>query len=276
MKLGSSYTTAILNAKQALATNAAIAACDMLDGVQDGLLTDPRQCTYNPALDPTITTATCTPANGTCLTPGEATAFFKTWDGARSTSGKLLWYGVERGAALSGLGGVNPFNIATAQPQFWVYFYPQWDWHTLTYNNYEAFFNLTQIRVGPIMGSDNPNLTAFHNTGGKILTWQGWADQLIMPQGSTSYYENVANFMAAATTRRSGRGSVISWRPASATAAAAADHNRRIFSRRWSTGSRRSGAGHHYSHGWRTDSPALPVPDGADVHRRRRESKPGK
>ena len=46
------------------------------------------------------------------------------------------------------------------------------------------------------MGSDNPNLTAFRNTGGKILTWQGWADQLIMPQGSTSYYENVANLMA--------------------------------------------------------------------------------
>ena len=193
---GASYTTAILNAKQALATNAAIAACDMLDGVQDGLLTDPRKCTYNPVLDPTITSATCTTTSTTCLTPGEATAFFKTWDGARNTSGKLLWYGVERGAALSGLAGVSPFSIATAQPQFWVYFYPQWDWHTLNYNNYEPFFNLTQVRVGPIMGSDNPNLTAFRNTGGKILTWQGWADQLIMPQGSTSYYENVANLMA--------------------------------------------------------------------------------
>ena len=104
---GATYTTAILNAKQTLATNAAIAACDMLDGVQDGLLTDPRKCTYNPALDPTITTASCTTTNTTCLTPGEATAFFKTWDGARNTSGKLLWYGVERGAALSGLAGVE-------------------------------------------------------------------------------------------------------------------------------------------------------------------------
>jgi hypothetical protein len=103
---------------------------------------------------------------------------------------------VERGAALSGLAGTNPFSIATAQPQYWVYFYPQWDWHTLTYANYEAFFNKTVQWVAPIMSSDIPNLTAFRKTGGKILTWQGWADQLIMSQGSTSYYETVTQYMA--------------------------------------------------------------------------------
>jgi hypothetical protein len=198
IETGTTYTAAVLTAKQNLATNAAVAACaNTYPGFSaDSFITDPRTCTYNPVNDPTITKASCTTTDTTCLTPGEATAFFKTWDGARNVSGKLLWPGVERGAALSGLGGATPFAISVAQPQYWVYFYPQWDYHTLTYDNYEAFFNLTQIRVGPIMGSDNPNLSAFRATGGKILMWQGGADQLIMTRGSSMYYDAVANLMA--------------------------------------------------------------------------------
>jgi len=198
IQTGATYTSAILGPKQTLATNAALAACaNTYPGFSpDNFITDPRTCTYNPVNDPTLTKASCTTTDTTCLTPGEATAFFQTWDGARNASGKLLWPGVERGAALSGLGGATPFSIAVAQPQYWVYFYSQWDYHTLTYDNYEAFFNLTQIRVGPIMGSDNPNLSAFRATGGKILMWQGGADQLIMTRGSSMYYDAVANLMA--------------------------------------------------------------------------------
>jgi len=182
-------------AKQNLATNAAVAACDPTDGVTDGVIRDPRACTYNPVNDASITRASCTSADNTCLTPGEASAIQKIWGGARTASGKLLWPGVERGAALSGLAGTNPFSIAVAQPQFWVYFDPSWDWKTLTYSNYEAFFKDTMRMVNPMMASENPDLSAFHNTGGKIVMWQGWADQLIMPQGSVMYYDAVANVM---------------------------------------------------------------------------------
>jgi len=182
-------------AKQNLATNAAVAACDPGDGVTDGVIRDPRVCTYNPVNDASITRASCTSADNTCLTPGEASAIQKIWGGARTASGKLLWPGLERGAALSGLAGTNPFSIAVAQPQFWVYFDPSWDWKTLTYSNYEAFFKDTMRMVNPMMASENPDLSAFHNTGGKIVMWQGWADQLIMPQGSVMYYDAVANVM---------------------------------------------------------------------------------
>jgi len=182
-------------AKQNLATNAAVAACDPADGVTDGVIRDPRVCTYNPVTDASITRASCTAADNTCLTPGEASAVQKIWGGARTASGKLLWPGVERGAALSGLAGTNPFAIAVAQPQFWVYFDPTWDWRTLTYSNYEAFFKDTMRMVNPMMASENPDLSAFRNSGGKIVMWQGWADQLIMPQGSVMYYDAVANVM---------------------------------------------------------------------------------
>src|SRR3989440_5462228 len=42
-------------AKEQLATRAAVNACDALDGVVDGVLTDPRQCHYSAASDSSIT-----------------------------------------------------------------------------------------------------------------------------------------------------------------------------------------------------------------------------
>ena len=182
-------------AKQTLATNAAIAACDANDGVVDGVLTDPRTCTYNPVSDASITRASCTSADNSCLTPGEASAIEKIWTGPMNAQGKRLWYGLERGASLSGLAGTNPFSIAVAQPRYWVYFDPNWDWTTLTYANYESFFKDTMRQVNPMMASENPDLSAFRNLGGKLVMWQGFADQLIMPEGSIAYYDAVTNFM---------------------------------------------------------------------------------
>ncbi len=39
-------TATAMAAKYRLATERAVAACDLLDGVKDGLLADPRQCKY--------------------------------------------------------------------------------------------------------------------------------------------------------------------------------------------------------------------------------------
>jgi hypothetical protein len=43
-----------------------------------------------------------------------------------------------------------------------------------------------------IIGTADPDLEPFYNAGGKILTWQGLADQLIMPNGTSYYYDEVA------------------------------------------------------------------------------------
>jgi len=181
----------IASAKLALATQKAVASCDAADGVTDGLIDDPRNCAYRPSTDTTVTTASCTAQDNTCLTAAEATAIEKIWAGSKTTTGTLLWPGVERGADLTGLAGAMPFPIATAQPKFWVYLDPSWDWKTLTYQNYEDFFNKTVEKVGPVIASDDPNLAAFWARGGKLLLYHGWADQLIMPEGTTRYFEAV-------------------------------------------------------------------------------------
>jgi hypothetical protein len=214
---------AISRAKESLATSHAVAACDAQDGVVDGVLTDPRTCEYSAAADVTITRSACTASDPSCLTPTEASAIDKMWKGPVSCAAglpdatcpipdfatrhlngkgnKRLWYPDERGTDLSGLGGVNPFPIAVAQPQFWVYFDPTWDWHVLDYDNYLQFFTDTVNMVGPVMASDNPDLSAFRDRGGKLVMWHGFADQLIVPEGAIDYYDAVTQALGGGYKR---------------------------------------------------------------------------
>ena len=47
------------------------------------------------------------------------------------------------------------------------------------------------MEPGPT-ATDNPaSIAAFRDAGHKLVMWHGWADQMIMPQGSIDYYNQV-------------------------------------------------------------------------------------
>ena len=46
-------------------------------------------------------------------------------------------------------------------------------------------------RYNSIMGTDNPDLTAFRARGGKMITWHGLSDQLIFRNGTIDYRKRV-------------------------------------------------------------------------------------
>jgi Tannase and feruloyl esterase len=182
----------IASAKLNAVTNAAIAACDLQDGIPDGIIQDPRACTYS------ATAFVCT-ANGglssdpNCLTPAEASAVNKIWDGPRDAKGNRAWYGLERGTPLSGplgLAGPVPFSIATDHFKYWIEQNPSFDWHTVT----EASFlddMLTSIaKFNDVIGTDD-NLKDFRKAGGKMITYHGLNDSLIFPRGTYHYYNSV-------------------------------------------------------------------------------------
>jgi hypothetical protein len=198
LAVGTTPGVPMLSAKLNLATTSAIASCDAADGVTDGLIGDPRTCAYDPTKDTTITTSTCASTDGTCLSAAEATALRKIWGGARNTLGTLLWPSFSKGADLNAMAGTNPFPIPIEQARYWVYFDPTWDWTTLTYANYEQFFNDNVANVGPLMATDNPDLSAFRKRGGKLIMYHGWADNLIMAEGTTLYWDAVTQAMAGA------------------------------------------------------------------------------
>ena len=47
--------------------------------------------------------------------------------------------------------------------------------------------------VGPLMATENPDLSAFRARGGRLIMYHGWSDPLIMPQGATRYYDQVVS-----------------------------------------------------------------------------------
>ena len=185
----------ISTAKENLAVGAAVAACDANDGVVDGVLTDPRKCTYNPVNDPSITKASCTSSDNTCLTQQEAGAILKIWNGPTNLQGKKLWYGYQRGAALNSVAGANLNSIPLQQAQYWIYFDPTWTVNQLDYANFQPFMQKTMAMMNALTASENPDLSAFRNLGGKIVMWQGFADQLIPSEDSIDYYDSVTNFL---------------------------------------------------------------------------------
>src|SRR5204863_4971952 len=109
------------------------AASDAADGIVDGMLQGPRKCTYD------AKSFVCLALGGTsmdqnCLTPAEAAAVNKIWDGPRDWNGQRAWYGLERGTSLGpvGLAGPDPFPISTDWFTFWIHQNPTFDWHLVT------------------------------------------------------------------------------------------------------------------------------------------------
>jgi pimeloyl-ACP methyl ester carboxylesterase len=174
-------------AKLTAATKAAVAACDASDGVADGIINDPRKCAYDPAV------LVCQAGDdaAACLTPQEADAIRKIWNGPVTESGQRLWFGLERGAPLNFLAGNSPFIIALAHFQDWIHQNPNFDWHTLTEAGFEGDFRASQRKFHDAIGTDNPKLDGFRKHGGKMIIWHGEADPLIFPRGTVNYFERV-------------------------------------------------------------------------------------
>jgi hypothetical protein len=66
-------------------------------------------------------------------------------------------------------------------------------------NNEYTVANLENYRdgLGRIYDSTDPDLSAFHRAGGKLIQWAGWTDQFIPPTSSTTYYQAVKNTMGS-------------------------------------------------------------------------------
>ena len=177
----------ISNEKLTAVTKAAVAACDARDGVTDGIINDPRKCTFDPAA--LVCKAGADSPN--CLSPQEASAIRKIWNGPTDASGKRLWFGLERGTPLNFLAGGMPFPITLAHSQYWIHQNPSFDWHTLSEADFEAELKASQQKFNQVIGTDSPNLAAFRKRGGKMIIWHGEADQLIFPRGTLNYFDRV-------------------------------------------------------------------------------------
>jgi feruloyl esterase len=171
----------------AFVNRAALVACDALDGVEDGVIEDPRQCSFDPE------TLVCRGGSGgQCLTPLQAETVSMIYSGPTDSKGGPLFYGLQRGSELgwSTLSGDAPLSLANDLYAQLVFEDEDWDYRT-----FEAGRDIPYAveRIGPLMNSVDADLTRFASLGGKLLLYHGWNDPGI-PAGSTvSYYESVVD-----------------------------------------------------------------------------------
>ncbi|MER6120974.1 tannase/feruloyl esterase family alpha/beta hydrolase [Streptomyces sp. NPDC001743] len=185
-------------------TTAAVKACDRLDGVKDGLVNDPEKCTFDPRR--LIGTKVVCKGRELTITAADAAVVRKIWDGPRTASGTKLWSGVPVGADLKGLAATtgpdadgNVEGAPFAVPAFWVSYWlkkdPAFDVSTITYSRFTQLFKQSQAEFDEVIGTDDPDLSGFRASGGKLLTWHGQADQYIPTQGTVAYRDQVERTM---------------------------------------------------------------------------------
>jgi len=182
--LGGPISAAKLNQ----ATTSAVAACDAADGVTDGVIDDPRTCTFSAAAN-VCGTPTAPPAN--CLTVAEAQAIDKIWDGPRNLRGNKIWFGLDRGTSLGGLNGTFPFFLGVVQFH-WNEHDRNFDWTTVSSMGYPQVAQDGSRNIADVTDTFG-DLDAFRSHGGKLLTFVGANDQLIMPRGVINYYRLMAS-----------------------------------------------------------------------------------
>jgi feruloyl esterase len=164
--------------------DAALQACDALDGVKDRVIENPRQCKFDPAV--LLCKAEDSPA---CLTAAQVETARRVYKGPGLFPG--LEYGSEGGwnGTLA-----NPVGIAYDQYRYFVFNNPEWDYRTF---NIERDVPLFDKAIGMTMNSSDANLRPFFDHGGKLLMYHGWADPGIPAGNSVEYYTEVVKRVGA-------------------------------------------------------------------------------
>jgi hypothetical protein len=174
-------------AKLNQATASAVAACDAKDGVTDGIIDDPRSCTFS-AKQNICGASTAPTAN--CLTDTEAEAIDRIWDGPRNTRGQKVWFGLDRGTSLPPLNGAFPFFLGVTQFH-WNEHDRTFDWKTVAVDTYAQIAQDGSRNIADVTDTFG-DLDEYRRHGGKLLTFVGANDQLIMPRGVINYYREMA------------------------------------------------------------------------------------
>ena len=187
-------TSYIPPSKYPVMNRAVLDACDMLDGINDGVLEDPTRCRFDPQV------LECEGADGpTCLTAPQVAAAQKIYGPATNPrTGEAIFPGLSLGSELAwraAAGGPDPFQIVTDHFKYVVFEDPNWDFRTLDFDRNVA--RADRLDNGTRNAID-PNLTAFVDRGSKLLLYHGWNDSLITPQNTVNYYESVRDTLGAA------------------------------------------------------------------------------
>ncbi|MCR5863757.1 tannase/feruloyl esterase family alpha/beta hydrolase [Aquincola sp. J276] len=226
-------------AKRQALFDSAVAACDGLDGVADGVISHQAAC--NASYDPATATLNGQPlrcpggadTGDSCLSDAQITAMkvidtpivfgYPVASGETSYPGFNTWgtdfgrpgTGVQQTVTYLGLNTLQPTTpmppyLPTGGVPYHSGFWSQWAKYFVTRD--PGFDALTldpqnpgpwQARISELTGLQDINqadLSAFESRGGKILMAHGTSDQLVSTRATQAYYARVQAAMGAART----------------------------------------------------------------------------
>jgi len=168
-----------------------IKACDKLDGLEDGIIADPRRCTMDP-----IQFQCSDTSKSQCLTPLQVEAARHIYAGAKKSDGTVLMPGQVRGSELGWFaqsGGATPGGSSW---DFWrLAVFQDPDFKNV---NFDFDRDTERALATKISGSsladvydEKPNLDGFKARGGKFIFFQGWADPVITPMMDVDFYARI-------------------------------------------------------------------------------------
>ena len=185
---------------------AVLTACDELDGLADGLLSDPRLCHFDPSV---LQCADGAPTDN-CLTPAEVGVVEKFYngpvdkDGTHFTIGQpqygseLAWAGVY----VSQTAEQQTLSEGTASRSSQYVIFPQVSAadgdiakFPFTKENFARLYTLH-----PLYDATNTNLAPFLKHHGRLILWHGWSDPHISPINTIAYYRGLQQQMSVAAT----------------------------------------------------------------------------
>ncbi|WP_157187153.1 tannase/feruloyl esterase family alpha/beta hydrolase [Nocardia vinacea] len=145
------------------------------------------------------------------ITETDAAVMNMIWEGPKTPSGEQLWFGLRPGAETWGemMPGVglcvtveddngqrkpDPFLGALAWFGTWMLRDPQWDWTTLTFEEFARLFK-KGVEEFADTAIDDPDLIGLRDGGAKLLLTHGADDQVIFSQGTVHYFDRVLDHM---------------------------------------------------------------------------------
>jgi feruloyl esterase len=198
----------VLNAAAAEAVHKSVLQhCGAQAGVEEGLVTDPPSCKWQPEM---IACAAGASAPG-CLNAKQVAAIKRLMTPATNSKGEVIWAYPYIPSTETEWSGSNYFGvIAPGYPplfanmelpgQYLRYFVDEkmrasGDALTFDFDRDPA----TLERARRIYDATSVYLRVFKERGGKILMWHGWADGAIPATSSIGYYESVLKLMGGRT-----------------------------------------------------------------------------
>ncbi|MSO45908.1 MAG: tannase/feruloyl esterase family alpha/beta hydrolase [Acidobacteria bacterium] len=191
----------LLQPERQLLHRAVVDACDVLDGVKDGVIDSPARCTFDPAV------LQCKTSDQTgCLTRPQVDTARLIYSAAKDPKTGRDTAGLLPGSELGWTDtGWTASARASGLDQFRFIVFGNPNWTVQQFNAETDLVRADQADNGIINALD-PNLAPFIARGGKLIQYHGWSDPQISPANSTEYYARaVATSGGAATVHGSYR-----------------------------------------------------------------------